>query len=156
MIVLHNYVHACYKCWPHTPAIVVVCSVADPERVQGVQTPIPLPFKNILWKWNNLVSVRPNYFNNLVSVRPNYFIFIGYLRKIRKISKANPHTSIHMKPLPRKPLDPPLLFSCDDLAAVVFLLPTSVRGPYLAVVVFLLPTSVRGPYLAAVVCLLPT
>ena len=64
--------------------------------------PLPAPrFLNILWKWNNLVSVRPNYFiffgydkirrfaktppsthffniqqkwNNLVSLRPNYFI----------------------------------------------------------------------------------
>ena len=76
---------------------------------------------NIPWKWNNLVSLRPNYYifigylnkgsrisrkgshmykgvevqfadfisfclnipwkwNNLVSLRPNYYIFIGYLK----------------------------------------------------------------------------
>ena len=41
---------------------------------QGVRLN-PLPnrvFFNILWKWNNLVSLRPN-----------YFIFMGYLRKMR-------------------------------------------------------------------------
>ena len=30
------------------------------------------PFLNILWKWNNLVSVRPYYYN-----------FMGYWRKMR-------------------------------------------------------------------------
>ena len=57
--------------------------MADPEGVQGVcwnpPFPSPLPFFNFLWKWNNLFSLRPN-----------YFIFIGYLRKKwDKISKAN-------------------------------------------------------------------
>ena len=52
---------------------------------------LPL-FLNILWKWNNLVSVRPN-----------YFIFMGYLRKRYKISKANPHTFIPMNHLSRNP-----------------------------------------------------
>ena len=43
-------------------------------------------FLNISWKWNNLVSLRPNYLifigylNNLVSLRSNYLIFIGYLK----------------------------------------------------------------------------
>ena len=35
-----------------------------------LSNPPPPPFLNILWKWNNLLSVRPN-----------YFIFMGYLRK---------------------------------------------------------------------------
>ena len=52
-------------------------SMADPEGVRGFAwTPLPAPppprFWNILWKLNNLDSVRPN-----------YFIFMGYLRKMR-------------------------------------------------------------------------
>ena len=64
-------------------------AVADPEGVHSNPPPCP-PFLNILWKWNNLVTVRPN-----------YFIFMGYLRKTREISKANPHNFIHMNPLSR-------------------------------------------------------
>ena len=41
-------------------------------------SPLPL-FLNILWKWNNLVSVRPN-----------YFIFMGYLRKMRYNQRSDP------------------------------------------------------------------
>ena len=63
--------------------------------VQGNPPPRP-PFLNILWKWNDLVSVRPN-----------YFIFMGFLRKWDKISKANPHTFMHMKPLSRNPRSAP-------------------------------------------------
>ena len=36
-------------------------------------------FLNIPWKWNKLVSLRPNYF----SVRPNYLFFIWYLKTKR-------------------------------------------------------------------------
>ena len=49
--------------------------------------PPPPPFFNIIWKWNNLISLRRN-----------RFIFMGYLRKKRdKISQANPqlYTSDH-------------------------------------------------------------
>ena len=55
------------------------------------QSPLPLP---ILWKWNNLDSVRPN-----------YFIFMGYLKKLNKISKANPQHIYTYEPFP-KFLDP--------------------------------------------------
>ena len=45
---------------------------------------------NIQWKWNNLVSLRPN-----------YFIFIGYLNTLgREGVRVTPH---------EPPLDPPLL-----------------------------------------------
>ena len=39
----------------------------------SLEPPSCPPFFNILWKWNNLVSQRPN-----------YFIFLGYLRKMSK------------------------------------------------------------------------
>ena len=46
---------------------VKISPAADPDGVHW--TPLSIPsFLNILWKWNNLVSVRPN-----------YFIFMGYL-----------------------------------------------------------------------------
>ena len=45
------------------------------------RTPSPPPvFFYILWKWNNLVSVRPN-----------YFLCMGYLRKMRKNQQSEPH-----------------------------------------------------------------
>ena len=51
-------------------------AVADPEEFQGFprtpSPPPPPPFLNVLWKWNNWVSVRPN-----------YFFFIEYLGKMR-------------------------------------------------------------------------
>ena len=49
--------------------------------VASLESPPHPSSLNILWKWNNLVSVRPN-----------YFIFMGYLRKMRynKICKVNP------------------------------------------------------------------
>ena len=58
----------------------------------------PPPPCNILWKWNNLVSVRPK-----------YFIFMGFLRKLDKINKANRHTSIHLNPLSRNPGSAPVV-----------------------------------------------
>ena len=65
-------------------------SVADPEGGSGgsLDTPPPPPlfFLNIPWKWNNLVSLRPN-----------YFIFKGYLRK-------NEIKSAKRTPLPPFPL----------------------------------------------------
>ena len=73
-------------------------SVADPDGVQGVLSnppppPPPRPFLNIPWKWNNLVSMRLNYFN-----------FIGYLRKWDKISKTKlAPTPLYMNPLSRNP-----------------------------------------------------
>ena len=72
-------------CWLHT-------AVADSKGVKLVRSNHPPrpSFLNILWKWNNFVSVRPN-----------YFIFMGYLikKKWDEISKADPHTLIHMNPL---------------------------------------------------------
>ena len=44
----------------------------------------------------------------MVSVRPDYFIFMGYLRKIDKISKANPHTFIHTNSFSRNPGSAPV------------------------------------------------
>ena len=46
-----------------------------------------------------------------ISVRPNYFISMGYLRKMRQISKANPRTFIYMNPFPEI-LDQPLEWVC--------------------------------------------
>ena len=65
----------------------------------------PPPFLYILWKWNNLVSVRMKQFDltNLVLVRPNYFIFIGYLRK----GKWTPTHFYIWTPFPEI-VDPPL------------------------------------------------
>ena len=51
-------------------------------------------FLNILWKWNNLVSVRPN-----------YFIFMGYFIKIRLNQQ-----SIHMNPLSSNPGSTPGMY----------------------------------------------
>ena len=64
----------------------------------GTLDPLPPPPPlNIPWKWNNLVSVRPN-----------YFIFMGYLRKMIKFSKANPLPSLYIwTPFPEF-LDSPL------------------------------------------------
>ena len=60
-------------------------AVADPEGSRGSLEPTLNPrFLNILWKWNNLVSVRPN-----------YFIFMGCLSKKQiKSAKRTPHTFI--------------------------------------------------------------
>ena len=41
--------------------------------------------------------------NNLASFRPNYFLFVGYLKKWDKFSKANPNPFIHVKPHSRNP-----------------------------------------------------
>ena len=57
-------------------------SVADPDEVHLTPfppPPPPPPFLNILWKWNNLVSVRAN-----------YFIFMGYSRKMRLNQQSDP------------------------------------------------------------------
>ena len=58
-------------------------AVADPEEFQGfaqtLSPPPPPPFLNVLWKWNNWVSVRPN-----------YFFFIGYLGKMRENQQSEP------------------------------------------------------------------
>ena len=51
-------------------------------------TPSPPIFLHILWKWNYLVSLRPN-----------YFVFMGYFQRI----KANPNTFIHLNPISRNP-----------------------------------------------------
>ena len=63
--------------------------------IQGVQNPAPL-FLNILWKWNNLVSVRPN-----------YFIFIEYLRKMRENQQNKPLTPLYIWTHFSEILDPP-------------------------------------------------
>ena len=56
-------------------------------QVQGVHLNYPprLLFLNIRWKWNNLVSVRPN-----------YFIFMGYLRKMRYNQQREPPTPLYI------------------------------------------------------------
>ena len=46
----------------------------------------------------SLLTTFLNIYEN--EIRPNYFIFMGYLSKM---SKANPHTFIHMNPLSRNP-----------------------------------------------------
>ena len=55
------------------------------------------PFWNILWKWNNLVSVSTN-----------NFIFRRNLGKTRyTISKVIPPNFLYMNPLSRNPISPP-------------------------------------------------
>ena len=62
----------------------------------SLETPFPSAVLNNLWKRNNLVSVRPN-----------YFLFIGYIRKneIQSAKRPPPHTHtfIHKKTLSKKP-----------------------------------------------------
>ena len=56
------------------------------------RTPPPRqPFLNILWKWNNLVSGRPN-----------YFIFMGHLRKWDQNQSESQHLDIY-EPFLRNP-----------------------------------------------------
>ena len=70
--------------------------VADPEGAHGVRSnPLPAPRFNILWKWNNLVSRRPNY----------YFL-MGYLRKWDKIRKTNPTVYTHEPPFKKSRIRP--------------------------------------------------
>ena len=70
-------------------------AMADQEEVEPPS--LPTIFKYIQWKWNNLVSMRPN-----------YFILMGYLRKWEKISKVNPHTFMYTNPPFAEILDLPL------------------------------------------------
>ena len=55
----------------------------------SLHPPLPSPpqFLNILWNWNNLVSVRPN-----------YFTFMGYLRKMRWNQQCEPPHIYTYKP----------------------------------------------------------
>ena len=58
-------------------------------------------FLNILWKWNNLVSVRPN-----------YFIFMGCLRKMRYNHLSEPlHLYTYEHPLKKSWIRPCALVS---------------------------------------------
>ena len=54
--------------------------------------PPPPQFLNILWKWNNLVPVRPN-----------YFIFIGYLGRM---FKRTPQLNIYELPFQKSWIRP--------------------------------------------------
>ena len=75
-------------------------AVADPAGVR-LSPHLCTLFLNILWKWNNLVSGRPN-----------YFIFMGYLRKMRWNQQSEPPTPLNIwTPFPEI-LDPPLLWVC--------------------------------------------
>ena len=58
----------------------------DPKWVQGFHmNPSPRsPFLNNLWKWNNLVSVKPISF------------FMGYLRKMRWNQQSEPTTPLYI------------------------------------------------------------
>ena len=63
------------------------------RKKRKVQFSPPCPqFLNILWKWNDLVSMRPN-----------DFIFIGCLRKNEIESAKRTPAPIHMNPLSRNP-----------------------------------------------------
>ena len=66
------------------------------RRLRGFAwTPPPPPFLNIIWKWNNLVSVRPN-----------CFIFMGISKIEQKAKRA--HIPLYIwTPFPEI-LDPPL------------------------------------------------
>ena len=57
-------------------------------------------FLNILWKWNNLVSMRPN-----------YFIFMGYLRQMRLNHKKRTPTPLYTWTRFPEILDPPMIVS---------------------------------------------
>ena len=64
----------------------ITCPVADPEWV--CLNPLPVDyFFNILWKWNNLVSMRPN-----------NFIFMEYLRKMSQDQNGEPPTLYTYEP----------------------------------------------------------
>ena len=54
--------------------------MADPDGAQGVRlNPLPSPvFLNILWKWNNLFSMRPN-----------YFILMEYFREKKRFNQQS-------------------------------------------------------------------
>ena len=66
--------------------LLILGKLAIQNDGQGVRlNPHPRPNLNILWKWNNLVSVRPN-----------YFILMGYLRKMKKKSAKRTHTPLYM------------------------------------------------------------
>ena len=71
-------------------------SVGDPWG-GGVRSNPPCPlFWNSLLKWNNLVSVRPN-----------YFIFIGYLGKLRWNQQRGPqHFYIYKAPFQKPCIRP--------------------------------------------------
>ena len=67
-----------------------MCPMADPEEVQRVRCNHPphASLWNILWNWNNVVSVRPK-----------YFIFIGYLRIMRSNQQSEqPHLYAYEPP----------------------------------------------------------
>ena len=70
------------------------------STVQLLDSPSPHQFLNILWKWNNLVSVRPN-----------YFIFMEYLRKKRWNQQSEPSHLYIYEPLSRNPGSAPELDS---------------------------------------------
>ena len=81
----------------------------------GSLEPPPHPqFINILWKWNNLVSVISWVilwkWNNMVSMRPELIHFHGNLRKNERKSARTPTPLDIWTPFPEM-LDPPLRFS---------------------------------------------
>ena len=61
-------------------------SLSGGSRGGSLDPPLCPLFLNILWKWSNLVSVRPN-----------YFIFMGYmyLRKMRRNQQCDPPPPPH-------------------------------------------------------------
>ena len=81
--------------------LVETCTVANPEGFGGFDripllAPPPHPSLKILWKWNNLVSVRPN-----------SFLFMGYLGKCDKSAKRHPPPPLLYEPLFRNPWSVP-------------------------------------------------
>ena len=66
----------------------------------GTHEPPPHPpFLNILWKWNDLVSVRPN-----------YFISMGYFKNLINSAKWTP-IALYLRTPSQEIVDPPLKFT---------------------------------------------
>ena len=102
--------------WCRTTLLVVAVPVADPEGALGVAwAPSPLPFLNILWKWNNLGSLRPN-----------YFIIMGYLSKMRSNQQCEPpYLYTHEPPSEESWIRPwlPIVLSIEAVVHVTCLTP---------------------------------
>ena len=114
---LFHCINICWPlCWARTAPSGFQLDVRGVSRISGKRVHmhkgvgfallILSLFLNIPWKWNNLVSLRPN-----------YFIFIGYL-------KTGAGSGVHATPW--APLDPPLMY--DKTSAVTIFIEKSTCG----------------------------
>ena len=82
-------------------------TVADPDGVY--LNPPPPPSLNIPWKWNNLVSLRPNYFVSMGQSETKLFHFHETLKRNEIKSAKRIPSLINLNPLSRNPEPPPPL-----------------------------------------------